>query len=118
MNSGNGELRKRLDRALARINELEDENSKLRAMLAQPDAGNATSDAKAIPLITDIAKDTSGSCQCTDSPPKAGKLTKTSASEEKVRLFKSLFRGREDVFAIRWTGKNNKSGYSPACHND
>ena len=30
-----------------------------------------------------------------------------------VKLFKSLFKGREDVFAIRWE-KENKSGYMPA----
>ena len=30
-----------------------------------------------------------------------------------LELYKSLFKGREDVFAIRW-GKDNKSGYSPA----
>lgn len=33
---------------------------------------------------------------------------------EKISLFRNLFRGREDVFAIRWEGKSGKSGYSPA----
>ncbi|MEP7107001.1 MAG: DEAD/DEAH box helicase family protein [Ferruginibacter sp.] len=32
-------------------------------------------------------------------------------------LFKSLFKGREDVFAIRWE-KGNKSGYMPAYYFD
>jgi len=32
---------------------------------------------------------------------------------EQVQLFKSVFKGREDVFAIRWE-KGNKSGYMPA----
>lgn len=35
------------------------------------------------------------------------------SSQTKISLFKSLFRGREDVFAIRWE-KNGKSGYFPA----
>lgn len=35
-------------------------------------------------------------------------------AEEKVRLFRSLFLGREDVYAVRWEGKNGKAGYSPA----
>ncbi len=35
----------------------------------------------------------------------------------KLNLFKSLFKGREDVFAIRWE-KGNKSGYMPAYHYD
>jgi hypothetical protein len=34
--------------------------------------------------------------------------------ERKVALFRSLFRGREDVYAVRWEGKSGKSGYSPA----
>jgi hypothetical protein len=37
----------------------------------------------------------------------------------KVALFRSLFRGREDVFPRRWeNAKNGKSGYSPACANE
>ncbi|MCM1332240.1 MAG: DEAD/DEAH box helicase family protein, partial [Bacteroides sp.] len=36
--------------------------------------------------------------------------------EEKVMLFRSLFRGREDVFARRWySPKTDKSGYQPVC---
>ena len=34
-----------------------------------------------------------------------------------IQLFKSVFKGREDVFAIRWE-KGNKSGYMPAYHYD
>ena len=33
--------------------------------------------------------------------------------QTKISLFKSLFKGREDVFAIRWE-KDKKSGYMPA----
>ena len=36
--------------------------------------------------------------------------------EEKVALFRSLFHGREDVFARRWySSKTEKSGYQPVC---
>ncbi len=36
--------------------------------------------------------------------------------EEKVKLFRSLFRGREDVFARRWfSSKTDKCGYQPVC---
>lgn len=40
-------------------------------------------------------------------------------SAEKVRLFRSLFRGRRDVFPRLWInpGKGTK-GYAPACHNE
>lgn len=38
--------------------------------------------------------------------------------EERVALFRSLFRGREDVFARRWTSPTGKSGYQPVCINE
>ena len=38
-----------------------------------------------------------------------------SPPDEKVRLFTQLFRGREDVYAARWAGKDGRSGYSPSC---
>ena len=37
-----------------------------------------------------------------------------SSPDEKVTLFRSLFCGREDVYAVRWEGRNGKTGYSPA----
>lgn len=38
---------------------------------------------------------------------------------DKVALFRSLFRGRRDVFPLRWENKRNgRSGYSPACENE
>ena len=49
----------------------------------------------------------------------ATSATTTLSSEEKVRLFRSLFRGREDVFARRWESRRTgKAGYSPACANE
>lgn len=39
-------------------------------------------------------------------------------SAEKVKLFRSLFRGREDVFPTRFVSrKTGKPGYAPACRN-
>ncbi len=38
---------------------------------------------------------------------------------DKVALFRRLFRGRTDVYPIRWEGKSSgKSGYAPACANE
>ena len=37
--------------------------------------------------------------------------------EEKIRLFRAMFCGREDVFAERWESKAGKNGYQPACVN-
>jgi superfamily II DNA or RNA helicase len=39
------------------------------------------------------------------------------SSNDNITIFQSLFRGREDVFAVRWE-KGNKSGYMPACFYD
>ena len=39
--------------------------------------------------------------------------------EERVAIFHSLFKGREDVFARRWFSKTTgKSGYQPVCINE
>ena len=40
-----------------------------------------------------------------------------SSPEEKIRLFRAMFCGREDVFAERWESKAGKTGYQPACAN-
>jgi superfamily II DNA or RNA helicase len=41
----------------------------------------------------------------------------TNASE-KISLFMSLFKGREDVYAKRWQSKDDRSGYAPFCLNE
>lgn len=40
------------------------------------------------------------------------------STDEKVALFRRLFRGRTDVYPVRWESKAGKSGYSPACANE
>lgn len=46
-------------------------------------------------------------------------VTQSSPTDEKIDLFMSLFRGREDVYAKRWySAKTKKSGYSPVCLNE
>jgi hypothetical protein len=41
------------------------------------------------------------------------------SATEKVALFSRLFRGRTDVYPIRWASRSTgKSGYSPACANE
>lgn len=41
------------------------------------------------------------------------------STAEKVALFRRLFRGRTDVYPVRWVGKDNgKAGYAPACANE
>lgn len=46
-------------------------------------------------------------------------VCKYSSPADKITLFRSLFLGREDVFARRWYSKTTeKSGYQPVCRNE
>jgi superfamily II DNA or RNA helicase/very-short-patch-repair endonuclease len=46
-------------------------------------------------------------------------VNQQSPAELKIRLFRSLFRGREDVYPRRFESrKTGKSGYAPACANE
>jgi len=42
-------------------------------------------------------------------------LEATANPTEKIRLFISIFKGRNDVYAKRWESKEGRSGYSPVC---
>lgn len=79
------------ERLLGRIKELEAENAELRKRLGED--------------VTPIEK----------KPTAMQKLS----LQEKVELFRSLFKGREDVFAHRWYSKTTgKAGYQPVCQNE
>lgn len=46
-------------------------------------------------------------------------VTTKSHHSEKIVLFRSLFKGREDVYPLRFESlKTGKSGYQPACENE
>jgi hypothetical protein len=41
------------------------------------------------------------------------------STDDKIALFRRLFRGRTDVYPIRWESKSTgKAGYAPACANE
>ncbi|PIC83164.1 restriction endonuclease subunit R [Sporosarcina sp. P1] len=44
-------------------------------------------------------------------------ITNKSTAQQKVQLFKSVFRGRTDVYATKWQSEDGKSGYSPVRRN-
>ena len=110
-------LREKLETALKRISELEAETSSLRDLIAGDHQKEVLNSTIAVSKER-IQENTSNlvHTQATASLPAS--ITNQSSPEDKLHLFRSVFQGREDVFAIRWTGKNNRSGYSPACHND
>ena len=56
-----------------------------------------------------------------DAPPaeSSSPLNANANPAEKIRIFMSLFKGRDDVYAKRWESKDGtRSGYSPACRNE
>ena len=54
-----------------------------------------------------------------DGGSQGGPITERSPAREKVALFRSLFRGRDDVYPKRWeNARTGKSGYAPACANE
>src|SRR5438046_1332379 len=75
---------------------LREENAQLRAVLASHDLLPKP----AIEVLQPAKNETGG-------------VTNSSPPEKKLALFRSLFRGREDAYAVRWE-KGGKSGYSPA----
>jgi len=51
--------------------------------------------------------------------PISQSVDRTSSSEAKIALFRSLFRGRDDVYPRRFESrKTGRSGYAPACANE
>jgi superfamily II DNA or RNA helicase/very-short-patch-repair endonuclease len=49
----------------------------------------------------------------------SGPVDQTSSSQAKIALFRSLFRGRDDVYPRRFESrKTGRSGYAPACANE
>jgi superfamily II DNA or RNA helicase/very-short-patch-repair endonuclease len=51
--------------------------------------------------------------------PPAPTVTNSSPPAAKIELFRSLFRGREDVYPRRFESrKTGKAGYAPACSNE
>jgi len=51
-------------------------------------------------------------------PKPSGNIGRHLTSSEKVALFRRLFRGRSDVYPIRWESAKGGSGYVPACGNE
>src|SRR5260370_25770578 len=87
----------RLKTAEAECERLRKENERLRTMLGIPELVGGDP----------IARSSSDR-------ENSAKSNTPSTPEEKITLFRGLFRGREDIYAVRWEGREGKSGYSPA----
>src|SRR5215471_20037930 len=83
---------------LERCHRLEDENQRLRALLTENGIDLPVGPAEAKP----------------QTPSSQSPLN----TAQKIALFRSLFRGREDVYAQRWESADGRSGYSPKTERD
>jgi len=100
------DFQEEFEAVLARCQRLKEENDRLRRLLFE----------HGIPLPP----------QHTGIPPAppteagsgAGTVNHRSSPEAKIALFRSLFRGREDVYAVRWESRNGRHGYMPAAERD
>lgn len=85
------------------VDELEKENKELRRQLGYPERlQTVVPESETIESIQDTVA-----------------VHMKSTPEEKINLFRSLFRGLEDVFARRWYSvQKGKGGYTPVCANE
>ena len=87
-----------------RIQELERENARLKAILDKNGIEYGSFESKTCET-NHLEATAVSTCQFT--------------LQEKVALFQSLFQGREDVFARRWySSTTQKSGYQPVCNRE
>ena len=45
-------------------------------------------------------------------------VSESFSPDQKISIFRSLFRGRTDIFATRWQNQQGRNGYSVACNNE
>jgi hypothetical protein len=88
------------------VRRLLEENARLRSLLI----------AHSIP-IPEVAQPTLQPRQASNSAPEARKAGIATAVQ-RIALFRSLFRGREDIYAIRWENNDGRSGYMPKADRD
>lgn len=99
--------------ALAHIEELKLEITRLKNLLKLPVEENVTMINEQMPFHS-----LSKTAINTEPTVKQSIVNQYSTVEDKLALYMSYFRGREDVYPIRWTNKQGKSGYSPVCANE
>ncbi|MDH4202387.1 MAG: DEAD/DEAH box helicase [Phycisphaerae bacterium] len=99
---------------MARVedNQIREELEKLRAELADTEARQK----RLLHRISQIESDQSHSG---NKPDYSHGINNHSSIEDKIKLYRSLFRGREDVYPRRFESiKTGKFGYQPACKNE
>jgi len=106
------ELLERYNALLDQANQLKKENIQLRAQLGLPESDLVHNTSSVKNTAIRLPEDALDERNCFSG------VDCTSDSLSKIRLFMSLFKGRQDVYAKRWKNKNKgTSGYAPVCLN-
>ncbi len=91
------DLRRELTREQDRLATLDSERTRTRERIAA--------------LRVELAATSRAATETEAAPPRS--------PGDKVALFRSLFRGRADVFARRWVNERKRTvGYAPACSHE
>jgi superfamily II DNA or RNA helicase len=99
--------------------ELEERVAAVEARLAALNSERGEVQAELLELRRSLALEVRQSSSATVDVPAVAPTMTEMGNEEKIALFRSLFRGRVDVFPKYWlNSKSGKRGYSPACSNE
>ncbi len=91
-----------LQSALAEMQRLREENVRLRCLLQEHG------------IQIPAAESTTGILVTTNARAHIPVLK----AEQRIALFRNLFRGRDDVYAVRWENDDGRSGYMPKADRD
>ena len=94
-----------LEASVAEVRRLRAENGQLRGLLIEhgiriPEPRPVSRSPQIISTAPDVRRSAVGTAQ------------------QRIELFRSLFRGRDDVYAIRWENADGRSGYMPRADRD
>lgn len=116
-------MMRELEKALQEIERLRQENAQLRKKLgievSEPKAdysqsGPASAGSDTRVEETQETRSYGGQGLLTSARPL--RVDSNLSTQEKIKLFRALFRGREDIYAVFWLNeRTGKKGYSPAC---
>jgi hypothetical protein len=117
------QLMRELEKALREIERLRQENARLRRKLGMEvsesksdynQSGLSSSGPGSRVEETHEARSYEGHGLSTSSSPR--QIESNFSTQEKLKLFRALFRGREDIYPVFWSNeRTGKKGYSPAC---
>src|SRR2546425_853187 len=100
------DARRELSQALSECGRLRDENARLRRLISEHD------------ITIPIEPDNGVSAHTIEPVDGHPTISNQSSPDVKIALFRSLFRSREDVYAVRWERPDGRSGYLPASIRD